>query len=811
MKSAIGLALALVVATPAFAADVEKLRRERGTMLPDGVIQFDQGASAFGPIYKEGVERIAQDLARRSSKESVLIVGHTDDVGLPQTNQRLLLARAAAVRTALVAKGVPEHMLSVLGVGATEPVDPSLTEEARARNRRVEFWLTNNKAVAHVTWIQRSVDAQEGGGVSWSPAALHMPLMKLFKVRTGDESSSEVTFRQENKLFLQSNALVVIYDSTNTSRSRSRVADVTLEEGSLVARLAKSSEPIRVDSPAAQVELRSKRARIGYDRREKTQRVAVYDGSAKVAAQGRTVTVPKGQGTRVKKGRQPERPRALPRAPTWISKDPVILYAGSFTEIKWNLTARTSTVEVEFADADDEAFERPIRETRVTGSSAKISEMPLGAYRIRLSSIDQRGLVGNPGPPLRLLVIRPPLGTTGQPLDVRDGLVELPAPGFIRQPAPEGVVIKLGSKADPAPPSGLPLPVPGRYTVPFRVSLLDGTGFGGGVLLVVVRSAQLVVPELAPEVLGEQSSTPVRFQIVGSDDSPVLGLKFRANRTGTPLPELAPLRRQKDGNRRGDLGRCKCESPAGAVDVAEEGGGYYSFRWNRPAGNGYSTDIVRLLEAESLMVQEIRVPIGAVKPFVAETVESGFVAAIRAGGQLADDNKPNVHFGVELGGRLHLLGPLSVDLGAYAGFFRTGVRVVNSTPEAANVIPLYGRGALALNIEPVVLYAGAGAGLHVVVSPFDEAHQRGTIKPIQFGLSVLGGLGVIVGPGELHLEFSWPLTRLDVEGDITANLGPALTLGYRWTPWVDPSEEIIEERDVGPVGDIDVQPDIVDF
>jgi len=810
VKAALPVVAALLIATPALAADVDKLRRDRGTLIPDGVIHFDQGASGVGESYAAGIARIAKDLKRRSSRESVLIVGHTDDVGLVQTNQRLSLARAAAVRKALIKRGVLPVMLSVLGVGATEPAINDKTEEARAKNRRVEFWLTKNKPIAHLTWIKRNVDAQGGEEASWAPAELHMPLMRLFRVRTGDESSSEVTFKQENKLFLESNALVVIYDSKTNSRQRHRVADVTLEAGSLFARLAKSDKTIRVKSPAAQVDLRSKSARLGYNRRDKTQRVAVYDGSARVSAQGRSVTVPKGQGTRIRKGRPPEKPRRLPMSPRWVSKDPIILYQGSSTKFRWVLATRTSTVEVQFAEADDIKFERPIRQNKVTGDSAKISEMPLGAYRIRLSSIDRRGLMGKPSASLRLLVLPQPLGTEGQALDVTSARVELPAPGVIKLPTPEGVEIQLGDKNNPAPPSGLRLPTPGRYTVPFRVKLADGSSFGGGILLVTVNSARIVVPELAPEVLYDQSTTRVRFQTTGSDGSPVVGMRYRANRVGTMTPGLAPMRRQADGQLAADLSRCQCESPDGAVDVVEEGGGFYSFLWKRPAGNGYTTDIVRVVEQASKMIQEFEVPIGAEKPFIHDQTHSGFMLAFRGGVGLMDESKPNVRFDLELGGRLNVAGPFSIDLGVTLGYFRTGVRVLKANSEAANIIPIFGRASLVFDFDSVVAYVGGGGGLQLVESPFGEGDPRGTMKFLQFGVAPHAGLGVGVGPGELHLEFAWPLLRLETEGDLRSNLGPTLTLGYRWRTWQDVESDELKVRDTDKSA-IDVSPNVIDF
>ncbi len=65
------------------------------------------------------------------------IEGHTDNVGDKAANLKLSIARAAAVASWLTGKGVAAGRLSTAGLGDTQPVGESTTEEGRARNRRV--------------------------------------------------------------------------------------------------------------------------------------------------------------------------------------------------------------------------------------------------------------------------------------------------------------------------------------------------------------------------------------------------------------------------------------------------------------------------------------------------------------------------------------------------------------------------------------------------------------------------------------------------------------------------------------------------
>jgi len=65
--------------------------------------------------------------------------GHTDSVGTPAANQELSARRSAAVRTALIDRGVSTGQLTTRGLGETQPRESNDTDSGRARNRRVEL------------------------------------------------------------------------------------------------------------------------------------------------------------------------------------------------------------------------------------------------------------------------------------------------------------------------------------------------------------------------------------------------------------------------------------------------------------------------------------------------------------------------------------------------------------------------------------------------------------------------------------------------------------------------------------------------
>ena len=82
---------------------------------------------------------IANLLIQHPELLQVEVQGHTDDTGSEARNSALSEDRAAAVKDWLSKAGVERERLVAKGYGATKPLAPNVTEQNRARNRRVEF------------------------------------------------------------------------------------------------------------------------------------------------------------------------------------------------------------------------------------------------------------------------------------------------------------------------------------------------------------------------------------------------------------------------------------------------------------------------------------------------------------------------------------------------------------------------------------------------------------------------------------------------------------------------------------------------
>jgi outer membrane protein OmpA-like peptidoglycan-associated protein len=121
--------------------------KEKEGCLPEEVAKFT--GTIKGITFKTGKATIMKksypvlDAALKVIEEypslRLKIEGHTDNVGKAAKNQTLSEARAEAVKTYFVDKGVDEKRFETEGFGDTQPKQSNRTPKGRAANRRIEF------------------------------------------------------------------------------------------------------------------------------------------------------------------------------------------------------------------------------------------------------------------------------------------------------------------------------------------------------------------------------------------------------------------------------------------------------------------------------------------------------------------------------------------------------------------------------------------------------------------------------------------------------------------------------------------------
>ncbi len=118
----------------------------RGLVLTlPGSVYFEVNKSVVQPAMRSRLIEIARALSA-AGDASILIEGHTDADGPNEYNLELSRLRADAVRSALVAGGVPPARIETQGYGETRPVASNRTTAGKAQNRRVEIVVQGSAA-----------------------------------------------------------------------------------------------------------------------------------------------------------------------------------------------------------------------------------------------------------------------------------------------------------------------------------------------------------------------------------------------------------------------------------------------------------------------------------------------------------------------------------------------------------------------------------------------------------------------------------------------------------------------------------------
>ncbi|MEV4781337.1 OmpA family protein [Burkholderia sp. LMU1-1-1.1] len=102
------------------------------------IIEFESGKATLTDSGKGILDEMAAAMRKVKGKK-VEVIGHTDNVGLRDSNLALSHARAQAVRSYLADRGISQDMVMVSGQGPDRPVAENSTADGRARNRRIEF------------------------------------------------------------------------------------------------------------------------------------------------------------------------------------------------------------------------------------------------------------------------------------------------------------------------------------------------------------------------------------------------------------------------------------------------------------------------------------------------------------------------------------------------------------------------------------------------------------------------------------------------------------------------------------------------
>jgi OOP family OmpA-OmpF porin len=120
------------------AAAITKDLASNGKVALYGIL-FDFDQASIKPESRPALDEIGKFLTE-NPQQNIYLVGHTDNAGGFDFNMRLSKARAEAVAADLSRTyGIQPGRMTASGVGLQAPVASNLTEDGRAKNRRVEL------------------------------------------------------------------------------------------------------------------------------------------------------------------------------------------------------------------------------------------------------------------------------------------------------------------------------------------------------------------------------------------------------------------------------------------------------------------------------------------------------------------------------------------------------------------------------------------------------------------------------------------------------------------------------------------------
>jgi OOP family OmpA-OmpF porin len=128
---------------PAAATPISTPVITKHTFNAGALFAFD--SAKLTPAAEKDMAKMAAEAKSLKTLNLVLVEGHTDNIGTAAYNQQLSIKRAMAVRTALIANGVPANLIEAKGYGFDKPVASNKSKDGRAQNRRVEITINGTK------------------------------------------------------------------------------------------------------------------------------------------------------------------------------------------------------------------------------------------------------------------------------------------------------------------------------------------------------------------------------------------------------------------------------------------------------------------------------------------------------------------------------------------------------------------------------------------------------------------------------------------------------------------------------------------
>lgn len=104
---------------------------------------FELGKAVINPQSFAELDEVVA-MMKENSKIVIQLEGHTDNKGNAEANLKLSQDRVDAVKKYITSKGIAKDRVKTKAFGGTQAIATEDTEEARAKNRRVEMRVLKN-------------------------------------------------------------------------------------------------------------------------------------------------------------------------------------------------------------------------------------------------------------------------------------------------------------------------------------------------------------------------------------------------------------------------------------------------------------------------------------------------------------------------------------------------------------------------------------------------------------------------------------------------------------------------------------------
>jgi len=121
-------------------ARIEKLPGNVVRVTMTNQTAFETDSAQIKPTFHSTMDKLA-DVVVRYNKTALTVVGHTDDTGSNDYNQKLSERRAHSVAQYLEMRRVSGMRMAIAGKGETQPIASNASESGRQANRRVEIYV----------------------------------------------------------------------------------------------------------------------------------------------------------------------------------------------------------------------------------------------------------------------------------------------------------------------------------------------------------------------------------------------------------------------------------------------------------------------------------------------------------------------------------------------------------------------------------------------------------------------------------------------------------------------------------------------